>query len=128
MVLFGLIRGVRTMMRTPPPPRPVIAQNQAATPAPGATQAPAPNATQARPGMMRNMGPGQRRMMMMRRFAPRVRGPLGTGFFLLPRNPQLAGLAIILFALLRGMIILMVVRILAEMGLAVLAMPRRSEI
>src|ERR1700691_4687884 len=26
MVLFGLIRGVRTMMRTPPPPRPVIAQ------------------------------------------------------------------------------------------------------
>jgi hypothetical protein len=127
MVILGLLRGVTTMMRTPPPPRPAIAQNQAATPAPDAAQAPQP----PRPGMMgpgqrgMMMGPGQRRMMMMRRFGPRPRGPLGMGF--LPRNPQVAGLVVILMTLLRGAIMLLVVRILAEMGLAVLAMPRRSE-
>jgi hypothetical protein len=109
MVILGLVRGVRTMMRTPPPPRPAIAQNQAATPAPDATANPAT----PRPGMMRNMGPGQRRMMMMRRFG---------------RNPLLAGAWIIFGTLLRGAITLLVVRILAEMGLAILAMPRRSEI
>ena len=120
MVLLGLVRGVRTMMRTPAPPRPAIAQNQAATPA-----APAPDAAPApgppRPGMM---NPGQRRMMMMRRFGRRPpMMPFGFG-----RNPMLAGLWIIFGTLLRGAITLMVVRILAEMGLAVLAMPRRSEI
>jgi hypothetical protein len=69
------------------------------------------------------MGPGQRRMMMNRRFG-RERGfaPFGIG-----RNPVLAGGWIILGALLRGAITLLVVRILAEMGLAVLAMPRRAE-
>jgi hypothetical protein len=39
----------------------------------------------------------------------------------------LGGLWIIFGALLRGAIALLVVRILAEMGLAVLAMPRRAE-
>ena len=67
-------------------------------------------------------GPGQRRMMM-RRFGPRPMVPFGLG-----RNPMLGGLWIILGTLLRGAIGLMVVRILAEMGLAILAMPRRSEI
>ena len=71
-------------------------------------------------GMM--MGPGQRRMMMMRRFGPRPIGPFGIG-----RNPVLAGLWIILGALLHGAIGLLVVRILAELGLAILAMPRHSE-
>jgi hypothetical protein len=74
--------------------------------------------------MMRNMGPGQRRMMMMRRFGRRPpMMPFGFG-----RNPMLAGLWMIFGTLLRGAITLLVVRILAEMGLAVLAMPRRSEI
>jgi hypothetical protein len=71
-------------------------------------------------GMM--MGPGQRRMMMMRRFGRRSIGPFEIG-----RNPVLGGLWIILGTLLHGAIGLLVVRILAEMGLAVLAMPRRSE-
>jgi hypothetical protein len=44
------------------------------------------------------------------------------------RNPMLGGLFVIFGALLRGAIILMIVRILAELGLAVLAMPRRNEI
>ena len=124
MVILGLVRGVRTMMRTPPPPRPAISQNQAATPAPDAAQAPQP----PRPGMMgpgqrgMMMGPGQRRMMMMRRFGRRSIGPFEIG-----RNPVLGGLWIILGTLLHGAIGLLVVRILAEMGLAVLAMPRRSE-
>ena len=125
MVILGLVRGVRTMMRTPPPPRPAIAQSQTATPAPDATQTPAPRSGMMGPGqrgMM--MGPGQRRMMMMRRFGPRrPMMPFGFG-----RNPMLAGLWIIFGTLLHGAIGLMVVRILAEMGLAVLAMPRRSEI
>jgi hypothetical protein len=117
MVILGLVRGVRTMMRTPPPPRPAITQNQAGTPAPGAAETPHP----PRPGMM---NPAQRRMMMMRRFGPRrPMMPFGFG-----RNPMLAGLWIIFGTLLRGAIGLLVVRILAEMGLAVLAMPRRSEI
>jgi hypothetical protein len=46
----------------------------------------------------------------------------------LSRNPMLAGLVIIVSTLLRGAIMLMIVRILAELGLAVLAMPRRTEI
>jgi hypothetical protein len=123
MVILGLVRGARTMMRTPPPPRPAIAQNQAATPDAGAAQTPAPPG----PGMM---GPGQRgiigqrRMMMMRRFGPRPpMMPFGFG-----RNPMLAGLWMIFGTLLHGAIGLLVVRILAEMGLAILAMPRRSEI
>lgn len=118
LVILGLVRGVRTMMRTPPPPRPAIAQTEA--PAPGAT-APAPRPA-ARPA--RRFGP-----FMDRRFArpgfrrPGPRIPFGLG-----RNPIALGILIIIATLVRGAIALMVVRILAEMGLAVLAMPRRSEI
>ena len=114
LVILGLVRGVRTMMRTPPPPRPAIAQSQA----PGTT-APAPG---ARPGM----APGRRFGPMNRRFGgpgPRPRFAFGLG-----RNPLAAGILIIIATILRGAIALMVVRILAEMGLAILAMPRRSEI
>ncbi len=42
-------------------------------------------------------------------------------------NPPLDGTLLILWSLLRGAIAVMIVRILAEMGLAVLAMPRRTE-
>ena len=48
MVILGLLRGVTTMIRTPPP-RPAIAQNQAATPAPDAAQAPQPPQPGRRP-------------------------------------------------------------------------------
>ena len=115
MVLLGLVRGVRTMMRTPPPPRPAMVQNQA--PAPDAAM-PAPQPPP--PGMM---GPRRGPMTMNRRFGRRPMMPFGMG-----RNPMIAGLWIILGTLLRGAIGLFVVRILAEMGLAVLAMPRRAEL
>ena len=64
-------------------------------------------------------------MMMQRRFRRpgMMRAPFGFG-----RNPMAAGLFAIFFALLRGAIVLMVVRVLAEIGLAVLSMPRRQEI
>jgi hypothetical protein len=123
IVMFGLVRGARVMTRPPPPP-PAVTANAAnpATPAPDATQSPPPGQGVMNPGqrgMM--MGPGQRRMMVARRFGRPI-GPFGIG-----RNPELAGLWIILGTLLHGAIGLLVVRILAEMGLAVLAMPRRSE-
>jgi len=133
MVILGLARGVR-VMTFQPPPRPAAASNQAAPDA----QAQQPGPQQPGPGMMRQglvgpgqmgpgmMGPGQRqfmRQMMARRFGPRRPfGPFGIG-----RNPVLGGLLIMLGALLRGAIALLVVRILAEIGLAILAMPRRSE-
>jgi hypothetical protein len=111
LVIFGLIRGVR-VMTLPPMPRPPIANNQ--------TQA-APGATQLQPpaGMM---GPVERRRMFMERRFRRPIGPFGMG-----RNPVMGGLFIILATLVRGLVALLVVRILAELGLAILAMPRRSE-
>ena len=50
------------------------------------------------------------------------------GMFGMGRNPVLAGIFVVFGSLLRGAIILRIVRILAELGIAVLAMPRRTEI
>jgi hypothetical protein len=71
----------------------------------------------------------QARRMAMQRFMMdrRVRRPGPLGLFGMGRNPALAGGFLILATLVRGAIMVMVVRILAELGLAVLAMPRRSE-
>jgi hypothetical protein len=41
------------------------------------------------------------------------------------RHPMRAGIFMIIGALVRGFIALMIVRILAELGLSILAMPRR---
>ncbi len=113
MVVLGVARGVRTMLRPPMAP---IAMNG---PPPGMM---APSA-----GQQSMMPRGERRMMMMRQGMGR-RDAMGPGgMFGMGRNPILAGGFTILFALLRGLIVLFVVRILAEVGLAVLAMPRRSE-
>ena len=112
MVLVGVIRGVRMMSRLATPPTAMMDNA-----APGvATPAPPP------PGMMQRFD--DRRMMGRRGdFGGRRRmGPFGIG-----RNPMLAGLFVIFGALLRGAIGLMVVRILAELALAILAMPRRTE-
>ena len=68
-----------------------------------------------------------RRMMGERRFGRRDFGGRRMGLFGMGRNPLLSGLFVILGALLRGAIVLMIVRILAEIGLAVLAMPGRNE-
>jgi hypothetical protein len=130
MVVLGVVRGMGIMSRPPLPPA-AVATGATAPAAPDAT-AP-PQQGMMGPGMMsRRMGPGMmgpgmmgygmnRRMMMDRRYG---RGPR---LFGMGRNPMLAGLFIILGALLRGVIALMIVRILAEIGLAVLAMPRRTE-
>jgi hypothetical protein len=112
MVVLGVVRGIRIMSFTPRP-MPVIG-----APPPGATPSTPPQtAMPPRPG----------NRMMMRRFRrPGMMGPRAP--FGLGRNPVAAGAFTIFFALLRGAITLLVVRILAEIGLAILAMPRRQEI
>ena len=122
MVVLGVAHGVRIMSFTPPPP-------PAAAAAPPTADAAQPPATQT--GMMQGVPNGRmmmnRRTMMNRGMMRRngmmgPRAPFGMG-----RNPAVAGLFAIFMALIHGVIVLMVVRILAEIGLAVLAMPRRSE-
>jgi hypothetical protein len=115
MVLLGVVRGVRIMTFTP---RPMPAA--AAAPPASGTVMPAPpqGAVPMRPGG---------RMMMMRRFRrPGMMGPRAPFGF--GRNRPVTGAFAIFLTLLRGAITLMVVRVLAEIGLAVLAMPRRQEI
>ena len=123
MVVLGVARGVRIMTFTPRP-TPAAA---AAPPASDAAQPPAPQTgmMQGAPNnrMMMNRGAMMNRGMMRRNGMMGPRAPFGMG-----RNPAVAGLFTIFFALLRGAIVLMVVRILAEMGLAILAMPRRQEV
>ena len=110
MVLLGVARGVRIMSFTPQP-------MSAAADAPPSAQADQQAAPQA--------AMPDRRMMMQRRFRRpgMMRAPFGFG-----RNPTVVGAFTIFLTLLRGAIMLMVVRILAEIGLAVLSMPRRQEI
>ena len=109
MVVLGVMRGIRIMTFTP---RPMTAAS--APPSAQADQQAAPQAAM----------PDRRMMMQGRIRRPgMMRAPFGFG-----RNPAVAGAFTIFLTLLRGVIILMVVRILAEIGLAVLAMPRRQEI
>jgi hypothetical protein len=117
MVLLGVMRGLRIMNRPALPP--VTMTNS--TPAPAA---PDTTTLPPQPDMMGQRF-ADRGMMMDRRFDRRDFG--GRRFGMFGRNPLLGGLFVIFGALLRGAIILMIVRILAELGLAVLAMPRRSE-
>jgi hypothetical protein len=114
MVLLGVMRGVRIMSRPAMPPAAM-------------TDSAAPNAAMPAPppGMTQRFN--DRRMMGERRFGRRDFGGRRMGLFGMGRNPLLGGLLVILGALLRGAIVLMIVRILAEIGLAVLAMPRRNE-
>ena len=123
MIVFGVVRGVRVMGRAPTLP-PAMTDNGAPNAAaPSADAPPSAEAPQAlRPGMMGPRGMMGRRFMMERRMGMMGRpGPFGMG-----RNPAVAGAFLILGALLRGVIALMVVRILAEIGLAILAMGKRA--
>jgi hypothetical protein len=118
MVILGLLRGARIMSRPAMTP-PAMAAN-ATTPDAAPTPQPPQN------GMM---GPGRdgRRFMMDRRMHRFGRADMGRpGLFGMGRNPVLSGIFVILWTLVRGAIVLMIVRILAELGLAVLAMPRRT--
>ena len=108
--IFGIGRGVMIASRPPMTNPPAMAAN---------TNPPANTVTPAQPAQpgaqaMRPMGPrGFHRRGFERRF------------FMMRRHPMRAGIFMIIGALVRGFIALMVVRILAEMGLAILAMPRR---
>ena len=120
--LFGIGRGVMILTHTPmqrpaitssaTPPSGAMAEQQQANPAPQAQ-----SDQNARPdfrGMRRDFG-GWRRF--------HHRGPWG---MMMGRSPMF-GLVVIVGALLRGLSALLIVRVLAELGLAVLAMPRRTQ-
>jgi hypothetical protein len=113
---LGVVRGVRRMTAPMPLPPPAMVQG---------VQNPAPPV--AGQPMGPRMGQGMGQMT-----GPMRRGPRG---FMRPRRmrepgwmrglpPAAAGGLIVLFALLRGIIALFVVRVLAEMGLAVLSLKR----
>jgi hypothetical protein len=112
-VVFGVWRGGVTMMRTPMPRLPISADANTGAPAPQATapdaNAPVAAAPQRGPGM-RGMQPGMRG-----RFDRRRGGMMGMR--MMRRNPQMFGGLMIIRALLRGLIALLVVRVLAEIGL-----------
>jgi hypothetical protein len=110
-VIFGVWRGAMLASRAPMTP-PAVAAN---------ANPPANNMM-----MQQTPQPGDRAMRPM--MGPRgfYRHGSERRFFMMRRHPLGAGIFMIVASLVRGFIALMVVRILAEMGLAVLAMPRRT--
>jgi hypothetical protein len=111
-VLMGLTRGVMIMTHAPMQ-RPAIAAP--ATPQSGTTTTP-----QASQNDAQNMRPWQRgEYRGWHRHHHRHGMMMG-------RSPALFGIFMIVRALLGGFIALMVVRVLAELGLSILAMPRRT--
>ena len=118
--LFGIGRGVMILTRTPMQ-RPAITST--ANPSGSAVTPQADNQQQA----------GNQPQIGQRDFRDRWRGdhrgwygrrhygPFG----MMPRSPMF-GLVVIIGALLRGLIGLLIVRVLAEIGLAILAIPKRS--
>jgi len=117
--LFGIGRGVMIMTHTPMQ-RPAITSSanppgRAMTPQAGAAAPQADNQIERRE--FRDRWRGDHRGWYGRRH----HGPFG----MMPRSPMF-GLVVIIGALLRGLIGLLIVRVLAEMGLAILGMPKRS--
>ena len=119
--LFGIGRGVMILTHTPMQ-RPAITSS-AAPPSGAVTgqqqSSPAPQAQpdqDARPDFrgMRGDFRGWHRW-------GHHRGPFG----MMPRSPWF-GLVVIVGALLRGLIALLIVRVLAELGLSVLGLPKRT--
>lgn len=127
LITLGTIRGVvmgalmiahppQPFSRALPPPPPDAAPGDAAAPstAPQAEPAPPPPRPFLRDG--RRMGPGMMRDRMMRD----RRGMMGEGFMMRRVGPQGAGALRIVGALLRGLVMILILRVLAEMGLAVI--------
>lgn len=125
--LFGIGRGVMILTHTPMQ-RPAITSsanpsgNNAVTPQSGTAAPQTDNQQQANNQQMgrrdfRNRWRGDHRGWYGRRHF----GPFG----MMPRSPMF-GLVVIIGALLRGLIGLLIVRVLAEIGLAILGMPKRS--
>lgn len=117
--LFGIGRGVMIMTHTPMQ-RPAITSSanpsgNAMTPQSGTAAPQADNQIERRE--FRDRWRGDHRGWYGRRH----HGPFG----MMPRSPMF-GLVVIIGALLRGLIGLLIVRVLAEMGLAILGMPKRS--
>ena len=108
-VIFGVWRGAMLASRAPMTNPPAMVDNANAPANAMTAQAPQPSAQAMRP-----MGP--------RGF---YRGRAERRFFMMRRHPMQAGIFMIIRTLVGGFIALMIVRILAEMGLAILAMPRR---
>ena len=116
---MGLGRGVAIMTHAPMQ-RPAIAAT--ANPQSGTTATPQPPQNRA----MQNARPGGRGFYRDRfRYRHRPYGMMGRG--MIGRSPALFGIFVMIGALVKGFIALLIVRVLSEMGLAVLAMPRRTE-
>ncbi|HEX4370892.1 MAG TPA: hypothetical protein VH019_06065 [Rhizomicrobium sp.] len=109
-VIFGVWRGAMLASRPPMTNPPAMADNTNAPANAMTPQAPQPGAQAMRP-----MGS---RGFYRRGFERR--------FFMMRHHPMRAGIFMIIGALVRGFIALMIVRILAELGLAILAIPRRT--
>jgi hypothetical protein len=125
LIAFGLVHGVisgaRMMGRTMPPRS---AASAAATP-----DAAGPAAQQQAQGQPPGPGMGMRRFRGPRpgMMGPRMMGPgrfmRGRGMMMMRgMSPPVRGMIMILLALLRAAIAWMVVRVLAEIGTAILAM------
>ncbi len=112
-VLFGVARGVMIMthapMQRPAITAPATPDSSAVTPTP----APQTDAQNARPGMRGDF-------RGWHRFGHHRYG------MMMGRSPMGFGLMMIVGSLLRGLIALLLVRVLAEIGLAVLGMPKRT--
>ena len=117
--LFGIGRGVMILTHTPMQ-RPAITSS--ATPPSGAmAQQQGTPAPQAQPDQ--NARPDFRGMR--RDFRGWHRWGHHRHWGMMGRSPMF-GLVVIVGALLRGLIALLIVRVMAELGLAVLALPKRS--
>jgi hypothetical protein len=119
--LFGIGRGVMIMTHTPMQ-RPAITSSanpsgNAMAPQSGTAAPQSDNQAQTDRREFRDRWRGDHRGWYGRRHY----GPFG----MMPRSPMF-GLVVIIGALLRGLIGLLIVRVLAEMGLAILGMPKRS--
>lgn len=129
--LFGIARGVMILTHTPMQ-RPAITSS--ATP-PAATDSAAGQQqnAQQQPGTAAEATPPANarpdfRMGYRGDFRGwhrwgHYRGPFG----MMPRSPWF-GLVVILGALLRGLVALLIVRVMAEIGLALLGLPKRSAV
>jgi hypothetical protein len=118
-VVMGLARGIRIMSHTPMQPPAITAP---ATPQSGATTTPPAPQTDAQ-----NAGPGARQGMMGGDFRGWHRHGHYRGYgMMMGRSPVGFGFMVILGSLLRGLIALLLVRVLAEIGLSILGMPKRA--
>jgi len=122
--LFGIGRGVIVLTHAPmqrpavtssaAPPSGAMAQQDNAAPQAQPDQ-------NARPDMRDGMRRGDFRGWRGWHRWGHHRGPFG----MMPRSPWF-GLVVIIGALLRGLIALLIVRVMAEIGLAVLSLPKRA--